>query len=498
MSNAMQTFSNLTANSIPTSLITEEISGIYGSQLLHELEELITLYQHYDEGIEFLTEGSNGDYIPSDLRYQRAASLINTEARFLFAKHPDIKVEIPYEAGNATAREAAQNAMTIYQHLLDKVIKENGFYSDLLKAAKDCFIGRRVAWFVNFNEQNERITIDFIPSMEFVAEYKEDAPDELKKIVTFYNLNDVSSRTEQRIYKKKYWLENDKCYISETIYDGTGAVVEEVIPPTATLFDFIPAGVIINDGLTGDIKGRSDLEKLLPYEQAYSRLANGDIDAERKSMNPVTYAIDMNPATTEGLSSAAGAFWDLQSDPNLAEGNKGNVGRLESTIAYSGALDTTLNRILSIMYDTVDVPNIDLSTMTGVLTSGKALKAIYWRLIVKSDEKMLAWKPAIERIARIIIDGSRLYPVAANRYLKDQILPDLEYNIFVDNQYPLPEDEAEEKATDLAQVQNKTMSIKSYIMKWSNKTSDEAEEEILQIARERQILEDSFLPDTGV
>ena len=493
MSKAMEIVSGMTANFIPTSLISEELAGVYGSTLLQELGHLIKLYQDYEEGVDFTTEGSNGDYKPSKLYYKKAASLINKEARFLFAKHPDIKVNVAYETGNKTSREQAQNAMSIYQGLIDRVFDKNHFYSKLLKAAKDCFIGKRVAWFANFNEENGSISVDFVPSMEFIAEYREDNQSELQKIVTFYNLNDYTNREDQRIFKKKYWLENGRCHVSETVYNGSGEVVEEVIPDRTTEFDFIPAGVIINDGLTGDVQGRSDMENLSDYEESYSRLANADIDSERKAMNDVTYTIDMNPASTTNLSTAPGAFWDLQSDINM-EGHTGSVGRLSSSMGYSGALDVTLNRITSMMYDTVDVPNVDLATMAGTITSGKALKAIYWPLIVKCDEKMLAWKPEIRKIVETIITGSRLYPNSAATYLNGEILPEEEYTVLVENQYPLPEDETEEKTMDLAQVSNKTMSIRSYMLKWTDKTADEVEEELLQIVKEQQMLQSAFMP----
>lgn len=495
MQNPISVFASLTGNSIPVSLITDEISGLYGADLLQELGELIELYRVYDEGAEFVTEGSNGDYVPAELKYQRASILVDKEARFLFAKKPDIKINVPYEMGNATAREAATSAMTVYQNLIDKVFEDNYFFSKLVKAAKDCFIGRRIAWIANFDEDNQKITIDFSPSMEFLAEYKEGDSNTLSKIIVFYNLNDFTERSEQRIFKKKYWLENGVCHVSETIYDGVGKVVEEPISDKATLFPYIPAGVIINDGLTGDVKGRSDLEELIDYESYYSKLANGDMDSERKSMNAIAYTMDVDPRSTEHLSTAPGAYWDLQSDITK-EGRTGTVGRLPSDVGYAGAVDMTLRRILSAMYETVDVPNIDLSTMIGTITSGKALKAIYWGLIVRCDEKMLAWESELRKMVTTIIDGSRLYSSTALPYLEEQVLPTEKYEIHIENQYPLPEDESEEKSMDLAQVGNKTMSVKSYIMKWNNKTADEADEEIIQIVKERQLFENAFFPNS--
>ena len=213
-------------------------------------------------------------------------------------------------------------------------------------------------------------------------------------------------------------------------------------------------------------------------------------------MNPVRWARDMNPESTKGLSIAAGAFWDLQTDQNSAEGVTGEVGVLETTMNYTNAVSSTLSRIKSSMYDSIDMPDVSPEALKGVVSSGKTLKAIYWGLIVRCDEKMLAWRPAIESIMRFIIEGAKLYPGSAKSYVAEAI-PDVPYGVRVDNQYPLPEDEAEEKTTDLAEVQSQTMSKKAYMKKWRNLTDEEADAELEQIAKERELLEDAFSAGYG-
>ena len=476
---------------VPFSLISTELEGLYGSQLLAEMQEIIGYYRVYEKGADFKTEGSKGDYIPSDLRFKQASTLVNKEARFLFSRSPDLWVDVPVEGND----EAAKEANTILQNLIDRVMKKNHFRSKLLKAAKDCFIGKRVAYFVNFNEEKQTIKIDFIPSLEFVYETDEDDTDTIIKIVAFYTVVDNQIKTDQRIYKKKYWMENGYCHIEEAIYDGQGTLVEEITPARATKFTYIPAGVIVNDGLTGDLLGESEIASLKNFEGWFSRLSNADMDAERQGMNPVRWARDMNPESTKGLSIAAGSFWDLQTDQNSADGVTGEVGVLETSMNYTSAITSTLNRIKSSMYDTVDMPDVSPEALKGVVSSGKTLKAIYWGLIVRCDEKMLAWRPAIENIMRIIIEGSKLYPGSALRYVQEPI-PDVEFDVRVENQYPLPEDETEEKTIDLAEVAGQTMSRKAYMKKWRNLNDEEADAELKQIALERELLEDSFVEPT--
>lgn len=479
---------------VPYSLLSSELEGLYGSMVLSEMREILEYYRVYEHGSDFEAEGSHGDYTPSDLRFKQAASLINKEARFLFSHSPDLFVEVPYTERD---QESMKQANTVLQTLVDRVLEKNHFRIKLLRAAKDCFIGKRVAYLVNFDEDKGTIKVNFIPSLEFIYEVDDDDSDVIKKIVAFYTVVDSKNKSEQRIYKKKYWMENGVCYIEEAIYNGLGEEEEILISPRATKFNYIPAGVIVNDGLTGDLLGESDISELDDFESWYSRLSNADMDSERQGMNPVRWARDMAPDTTSGLSIAAGSFWDLKTDPAAPEGVTGEVGVLETSMGYTTAINSTLSRIKASMYGAIDMPDVSPEALKGVVSSGKTLKAIYWGLIVRCDEKMLAWRPALENIIRIIIDGARLYPNSAKSFVSEPI-PTVEFDVRVDNQYPLPEDELEEKTIDLSEVGNQTMSKKAYMKKWRGLTDEEADMELQQMAKEREMLEDTFtMPGFG-
>ena len=200
--------------------------------------------------------------------------------------------------------------------------------------------------------------------------------------------------------------------------ERAGVEVEVVTPKQPTLLHFIPAFIILNDGLTGDILGESEIELLMYDEEWYSKLSNADNDAQRKSMNPTKYTVDMESNSTKNLSTAAGSYWDLGSDQNL-ENPKPMVGLLEPNMSYSESLKTTLDRIKTSAYETVDVPNVTNESLSGVITSGKALKAIYWPLIIRCKEKMKVWGPALMSMVDIIIKGASIYPKCADRYIED-------------------------------------------------------------------------------
>lgn len=169
---------------------------------------------------------------------------------------------------------------------------------------------------------------------------------------------------------------------------------------------------------------------------------------------------------------------------------------LEPSMSYSQSLKTSLDRIKTTAYEQIDMPNTTLESMQGVITSGKALKAIYWPLITRCKEKMKMWGPGLRHLAEIIIQGSMVYPGCIERYTND-VVSAVDYEIKVDQNLPLPEDETEEKNMDLSEVESKTMSRKAYMKKWRGLTDDEVNEELEQIALERQLLEESSFSVSG-
>lgn len=477
----------LTAYSrIPYALINAEVEGD-AKDVLDDLTQICRYYKIYKEGKDFTVEGTNGDYVPATLHYKMASSLIDKEARFLFAESPDVKIEAKGDIGKVS--EESKDALTTLNDVLKTIMDENRFEKILLQAAKDCFIGKRVAGMVNFNEE-DGVTIVFLPSTQFIYELKPDNPNVIQKFVAFIIFKDSRRLNEKRIFKKKYEIEDGTVYLEESIYDGTGVLVEEVTTRQPISLSRIPVSIFLNDGLTGDEDGESEIEILKDYEFWYSKLSNADIDSERKSMNPTRYSVDMDSRSTKGLSSSAGSFWDLMSDQNLDHPNP-MIGILESNMNYSDTLKTSLDRIKTTAYEQIDMPNITLESMQGAITSGKALKAIYWPLIVRCKEKMKMWGPQLRLLFDIIIEGTIVYPNCFKDYTSDPLLP-VAYELTISQNTPLPEDEIEEKTINIAEVQANVISRKRYMQTWYNLTDDEVAEELKQIALEREMVEESY------
>ena len=478
---------------IPYSILEEEMKTMDKVAWQQEMSEINKLYEAYKKGMSFYTEGSNGDYLPSRLRFKKAAGIINKEAGFLFGNPPTFTVN------PNVVDEEEMEATSIIQDLLDEILKTNAFNDKLLKATKDCFIGKRIAVLINFHPETG-VGITFLDSRSFLYEFAGKGSNKLSRFTAFFNIQENRIKEDQLWFKKAYTLEDGDVYLLEEMYNGLGILLKTIFPRQKIDLKFIPAFIVFNDGLTGEEKGESELGYILDYEAVFSKLNNADIDAMRKSMNPTRYAIDASNTSTKNLSTSPGSFWDIQSDREiLDEGGSAKLGLLEPQLSYATAIDKTLNRLERAMYDAVDMPNTSNEAIRGMITSGKALHAMYWGLAVRCDTKMLSWEPCFDFISHTIVEGARIYTDVITLYTNQTMLPDIDYVIKIENNYPLPADEAEEKGIDMGEVAGQLMSRTSYMKKWREMTDDEIELELEKIKEENDLFENSeMLPETDM
>ena len=115
----------------------EELGGLYGSRVLEEFGEIIRLYDFYEGKGQLWPKNGQLDYLPTVKRTNFIKKLIKAEARFLFGRTPEFSVRAIRQEDDGVARE-----MTLF---LNRLLRNNHFGDRLVRAARDCFIGKRVA-----------------------------------------------------------------------------------------------------------------------------------------------------------------------------------------------------------------------------------------------------------------------------------------------------------------------------------------------------------------
>ena len=459
--------------------IKEELGTLYGDRVVREIEQINTLYSIYDgPGQEWTTPG-NLKYKPNKTVTNYIKKLIKAEARFFCSRAPEIK----FKARDQKDADACEQL----DDFLGGVLDASHWQGKLIKAARDCFIGKRVALKLS-GEPGKPLRVDFRPAQEFVFDTADDDTDALKKIIFFYQIAgekvDETDKEKQRIWCQKYELRDGRCYLSQGLFDGNGTPVGgDNITDKDTGLDFIPCTVILNDGLTGDVSGESDVEALLTNQDTYNHANSDDADALKFSMFPMRYTVDASAESAEKLEISPGAYADITSDSSGMNNQQAKMGILESQFSYDQRLENRLNRTKNDMHDLLSVPNVSLEQLKGLAQSGKGMRAIYWELRCRCEEKWAeGWDDALRWMAGSLVKMARQLNVAR--------LPEVDYSIAIDHLYPIPEDEEDERVNDMAEVKACVRSHKSYIDKWQ--PDGDADGELQQIAAEQAMLEDGY------
>lgn len=454
------------------------LNGLYGDNL-EKVTQINTWYELYEGKQEWKTN-PDLDYKSTKKITNYIKKLIDTKARFMFGNEPFFDVKPLSEKDIDKAQEK--------EDLLKNILNENKFHSKLLKARKDCSIGGRVAIKL-WADKDVGLKIIFSPAQEFFPVYNIDDVDELEKVTFLYSLNDEETLADQRFKKQVWEMAGSKCILNEGIYNGNGDIIESIEVDKDTGLDFIPIIIIQNGGLTGETEGISEVEQLWPNQNAYNRLTSDDIDALKFSMFPQRVATDAKESSLKNMTIAPGALVDLQTE--LAQSSQGKQAKLdivESKFSYGDKYTDTINRIKNDMFDILDIPNVSLDQLKGLMTSGKSMRALYWGLINVTEEDGVEWDTALYQMADYIFRMVDIY----NLY-KSKKIANYETDLEIIRTYPLDEDTQAEKKIDMEEVLSDVRSKASYINKWE--ISDNEEEMLRQIQYERQLLEDSYTQD---
>lgn len=461
-------------NITPIQMLVSELGGLYGSAVLQDIGKTIRLYDFYDGKGQDWETPAGLDYRPTKKRVNLVKKLIKREAGFMFGRTP----ELTY-----TSATASPGALDEAQGVLNAVLSRSGFKNKLIQAGRDCFIGKRIAIKCS-GCAGKDIRVSFRPSTEFVYTTADDDCDVLDKIIFFYQMNNEAERDKQRVWKQKYWMQDGRCFLNEGIYDGFGRLLSGG-EDTDTGLDFIPCYVVINDGLTGDMMGESDVEELIDLQNAYNRLNSDDADALKFNMFPQTVATDAKAESLEAMQISPGALVDLQTDPAM-EGGQAKLDKLESSFSYSERFEAAINRTKNDMFDLLSVPNVSLEQLKGLMQSGKSMKALYWELITRCEDKWASWEPALEWLGMTVLKVAAAY--------QGLTFPD-DTAVHVEHLYPILEDDFDEMANDQQEVIHQLRSKKSYIEKWG--IAPDSDAELRQIKTEQALFDESFASAVG-
>lgn len=457
--------------------IMQELGDDYGRRLWADAQDTIAQYQFFEgEGQAWQVSG-NLNYRPNQTIVNHTRRLIGKVAGFMFSRPPEITLT-PVGDDQGNARRVAE----LEQHIRE-VLENNRWPKRLLDAGRDCFVGKRVA--LKIGVFGGRTMIRFRPSVEFFHDVSLDDNEQLSRIIFAYGCNEQQERSKQRIFVQSFRMEGGKCLLTEGIYNGYGAVIEERYRDEDTKLDALPAHVILNEGMTSDVLGKSDVQELAALGSNYNRMVSDDMDALKFNMFPQTVFTDATEESMEKVEISPGSMIDLQTDSSRPD-KQARVDKLESRFNYNDRFENARDSILNDMYALMSCPRVTEEYLKSLGVSGKAMRAMYWDLECRCEERWAEWDPALQWMVREIVHQEKLYGLSDYTACR--------YTIQITHLYPIVDDEEDERRLDMQEVASQVRSRRSYLEKWQ--PTVEAEGELQQMAAERQQLEEGWMPET--
>ncbi len=147
------------------------------------------------------------------------------------------------------------------------------------------------------------------------------------------------------------------------------------------------------------------------------------------NMFPQKVLVDASQASGEHVVLAPGALIDLATDPARGQNGQASASVLEPKFGYDQRYEHAVRRLRGDMFDLMSVPEASVELLRGFAASGKAMRAAYWGLTCRCEEKWAEWDDALKWMARRLVEMAGVYGAAA--------LPEIEYS--VKNRAPVPD-----------------------------------------------------------
>ena len=197
--------------------------------------------------------------------------------------------------------------------------------------------------------------------------------------------------------------------------------------------------VVINDGLTGDMTGKSDVERLWDNQDDYNRLKSDDRDALKFNMFPQRVFRDANQETMDRVKIAPAQSSTRRQTPAVTIRSMRKF--FEAQFSYNERIENALNRDKNDMYSLLSVPNVSLEQPQGL----RGVRQGDESPVLGADDEV---RGKVERGDAALRWMVQALVKMAGTYGTDS-LPALDFTVSIDHRYPIADDEDAERTLDL-------------------------------------------------
>lgn len=392
------------------------------------------------------------DYIPSQVIDNKIKPLINKQARFMFGKEPDILFKPLDKKDKETCEELRQ--------YVDAILNASKFWSNALKVFRLATVTKRVMLRLEANPE-QPVRLYWHDINDFNYEVDPNDVTKLNKVVLVRQDSTTVNKLENEKlwHRYTYYVSNKKdglevsCYLRIETFRGDNLETPIEVKEQDTGLSKIPCWVIYNEQSIATPYGQSDIKDLKSLQDSYNRRLSDFNDSLRFLMFGQTSIIDATEDTVNACNIAPNALMPLKS----IDERQAKVQRVESNFTNAEPVLNYLKKLEDSMYEKLSIPRPESLQQ---VPSAKSIKYMYTELVARCEEKWHDWEPAIRSMIRLVVEACgkfKCYPDWKEEW------NDLLYNIVLNKNYPIPEDEEDKKKLAMEEVRTNVRSHRGYI-----------------------------------
>lgn len=400
----------------------------------------------------------NLDYVPSEIIDNKIKPLINKQARFMFGKEPDILFKPLDKNAKETCEELRQ--------FIDAILNASKFWSNTMKAFRLASVTKRVMLRLEANPE-EPVRLYWHDINDFNYEVDLNDITKLNKVILVKPVTIDKEVSKQLWNRYTYYInqitdKESSCYLRVETFKGDNLENPIEIREQDTGLSKIPCWIITNEQSITSPYGQSDIKDLKPLQDSYNRRLSDFNDSLRFLMFGQTAIIDATKDTVDACNIAPNALMALRSIEDT-EGNKqAKVQRVESNFTNAEPVKMYLKMLEDSMYEKLGIPRPESLQQ---VPSAKSIKYMYTELVARCEEKWHDWEPIIRSMIRLVVEACSKFKCYEE--WKEE-WNNLLFTIVLNKNYPIPEDEEDQKRLAMEEVNSNVRSHRSYIKDYSN------------------------------
>ncbi|EGO86251.1 phage portal protein [Clostridium botulinum C] len=398
------------------------------------------------------------DYVPSKVIDNKIKPLINKQARFMFGKEPDILFK-------QLDKNAKENCEELRQ-FIDAILNASKFWSNTMKAFRLASVTKRVMLRLEANP-GESVRLYWHDINDFNYEVDLNDITKLNKVILVKPVTIDKEVSKQLWNRYTYYInqitdKESSCYLRVETFKGDNLENPIEIREQDTGLSKIPCWIITNEQSITSPYGQSDIKDLKPLQDSYNKRLSDFNDFLRFLMFGQTAIIDATKDTVDACNIAPNSLMALRSIEDT-EGNKqAKVQRVESNFTNAEPVKMYLKMLEDSMYEKLGIPKPESLQQ---VPSAKSIKYMYTELVARCEEKWHDWEPIIRSMIRLIVEACSKFKCYEE--WKEE-WNNLLFTIVLNKNYPIPEDEEDQKRLAMEEVNSNVRSHRSYIKDYSN------------------------------